>query len=92
MFGMSNAYIAECYLAFKDICTSDEDGSREQIHMKLSRPHLNGMCVCLYMSTVDRIYINFQSTDTDCIRALANRKGDKQAKDFLKKLRQKEGS
>lgn len=43
MFGMANEYIAECYLPFKDISTSDEDGSREQIHMKLSRPSLNGM-------------------------------------------------
>lgn len=42
MFGMSNQYIAECYLPFKDICTNDEEGSREQIHMKLSRPKLTG--------------------------------------------------
>lgn len=42
MFGMANQYIAECYLAFKDICTNEEDGSREQIHMKLSRPKITG--------------------------------------------------
>lgn len=42
MFGMSNQYIAECYLAFRDICTNDEEGSREQIHMKLTRPKITG--------------------------------------------------
>lgn len=42
LFGMSNQYIAECYVAFKNIVGEDEDGGREQIHLKLSRPTLIG--------------------------------------------------
>ncbi|XP_037921818.1 protein unc-13 homolog 4B isoform X3 [Hermetia illucens] len=64
LFGMSNQYLAECYLSFEDI----ENSQGEQIHMKLSRP----------------IY-----KDTDCVRALEYRTGDKQARDFIKKLKQK---
>lgn len=44
LFGMSNQYIAECYVAFSGIAPADQDGSREQIHLKLSRPTLSGMC------------------------------------------------
>lgn len=36
LFGMSNQYIAECYLTFQDI--DNTTGTNEQIHLKLSRP------------------------------------------------------
>ncbi|XP_062536570.1 protein unc-13 homolog 4B isoform X3 [Armigeres subalbatus] len=71
LFGMSNQYLAECYLSFNDIADiSGESGKIEQKHMKLTRPY---------------------RLDTDCVRALEYRQGDKQAKDFIKKLRQKMG-
>ncbi|XP_065080920.1 protein unc-13 homolog 4B isoform X5 [Ochlerotatus camptorhynchus] len=71
LFGMSNQYLAECYLSFNDIADiSCESGKIEQKHLKLTRP---------------------RRLDTDCVRALEYRQGDKQAKDFLKKLKQKMG-
>lgn len=39
---MSNQYIAECYVAFKNVQPEDDDGGREQIHLKLTRPTLTG--------------------------------------------------
>uniref|UniRef100_A0A8D8JE01 Protein unc-13 homolog D n=1 Tax=Culex pipiens TaxID=7175 RepID=A0A8D8JE01_CULPI len=71
LFGMSNQYLAECYLSFNDIADiTGESGKIEQKHLILTRPY---------------------RLDTDCVRALEYRQGDKQAKDFLKKLRQKMG-
>ncbi|XP_058467926.1 protein unc-13 homolog 4B isoform X4 [Malaya genurostris] len=71
LFGMSNQYLAECYMSFNDIAdVSSESGKIEQKHLRLTRP-------C--------------RLDTDCVRALEYRQGDKQAKDFLKKLKQKMG-
>ncbi|XP_058974958.1 protein unc-13 homolog 4B isoform X3 [Musca domestica] len=67
LFGMTNQYIAECYISFADIMAHEG----EQIHMELSRPE--------YISS-------------DTIRALEYRQGDKQAKDFLKKLKNKSHS
>ncbi|XP_023298008.2 protein unc-13 homolog 4B isoform X1 [Lucilia cuprina] len=64
LFGMTNQYIAECYITFADLMANEN----EQIHMELSRP---------------------EYTDSDTIRALEYRQGDKQAKDFLKKLKNK---
>lgn len=42
LFGMSNQYIAECYLAFKDIPLEEEESAREQTHLSLSIPTLTG--------------------------------------------------
>lgn len=42
LFGMSNQYIAECYVSFNRVQPEDEDGNREQIHLKLTRPTLTG--------------------------------------------------
>jgi len=66
LFGITNQYIAECFLTFEDI--EKMNNSCEQIHLKLSRP---------------------KTTDSDCIRALEHRQGDKLAKDFVKRLKQK---
>ncbi|KAL9892595.1 protein unc-13 homolog 4B isoform X1 [Glossina fuscipes] len=63
-FGMTNQYIAECYITFADLLANEND----QIHMELSRP---------------------EYTASETIRALEYRQGDKQAKDFLKKLKNK---
>uniref|UniRef100_A0A182PAH8 Uncharacterized protein n=1 Tax=Anopheles epiroticus TaxID=199890 RepID=A0A182PAH8_9DIPT len=71
LFGMSNQYLAECYLSFNDIADiSANSGKIEQKHLILTRP---------------------QKMDIDCLRALEYRQGDKQAKDFIKKLKQKMG-
>lgn len=40
LFGMSNQYIAECYIAFKNI--SSGGSSSEQTHLVLSRPTKTG--------------------------------------------------
>ncbi|XP_049534831.1 protein unc-13 homolog 4B-like isoform X1 [Anopheles darlingi] len=69
LFGMSNQYLAECYLGFSDIADiSGDTGKIEQKHLILTRPN---------------------RMDVDCLRALEYRQGDKQAKDFMKKLKQK---
>ncbi|XP_040158264.1 protein unc-13 homolog 4B isoform X3 [Anopheles arabiensis] len=71
LFGMSNQYLAECYLSFNDIADiSGDAGKIEQKHLILTRP---------------------QKMDIDCLRALEYRQGDKQAKEFIKKLKQKMG-
>nr|XP_049462903.1 protein unc-13 homolog 4B isoform X2 [Anopheles coluzzii] len=71
LFGMSNQYLAECYLSFNDIADiSGDAGKIEQKHLVLTRP---------------------QKMDIDCLRALEYRQGDKQAKEFIKKLKQKMG-
>lgn len=90
---MSNQYIAECYVAFNSISPAGEDGNREQIHLKLSRPTLNGKFIIFFFSVLFNKNYSFSLyVDTDCIRALEHRQGDKQARDFLKKLKQKTGS
>lgn len=40
LFGISNQYIAECYLSFKDI--QEASSNNEQIHLKLNRPRNTG--------------------------------------------------
>ncbi|XP_035895568.1 protein unc-13 homolog 4B isoform X2 [Anopheles stephensi] len=71
LFGMSNQYLAECYLGFNEIADiSGDAGKIEQKHLILTRP---------------------QKMDIDCLRALEYRQGDKQAKEFIKKLKQKMG-
>uniref|UniRef100_A0A182VXG9 Uncharacterized protein n=1 Tax=Anopheles minimus TaxID=112268 RepID=A0A182VXG9_9DIPT len=71
LFGMSNQYLAECYLSFNEIADiSGDAGKIEQKHLILTRP---------------------QKMDIDCLRALEFRQGDKQAKEFMKKLKQKMG-
>ncbi|XP_052868103.1 protein unc-13 homolog 4B [Anopheles cruzii] len=69
LFGMSNQYLAECYLSFQEIADiAGDTGKIEQKHLILTRP---------------------TRMDIDCLRALEYRQGDKQAKDFIKKLKQK---
>ncbi|XP_055586093.1 protein unc-13 homolog 4B isoform X2 [Uranotaenia lowii] len=71
LFGMSNQYLAECYLSFNDVADNPSESDKlKQKHLLLTRP---------------------TRMDTDCVRALEYRQGDKQAKDFIKKLRQKMG-
>lgn len=64
VFGMSNQYIADCYLRFDEI----EKSPNTQLHLTLTKPIL---------------------TETECLRALEFRQGDKQAKEFIKKLKNK---
>lgn len=64
LFGMSNQYIAECYLMFKEI----DEMADNQIHLTLTKP---------------------TSLDYKSIKCMELRQGDKLAKEFLKKLKQK---
>lgn len=64
LFGMSNQYIAECFLMFKEI----EEMPDKQIHLTLTKP---------------------ASLDYKSIKCMELRQGDKLAKEFLKKLKQK---
>lgn len=91
LFGYSNQYIAECYVTFQTI----PDDCSDQIHLKLSRP----TCTCKkhnfeHLTHPDFLIKKFQCfvSASECIHALEYRQGDKQAKDFLKKLRQKMNS
>lgn len=43
LFGITNQYIAECFLTFEDI--EKMNNSCEQIHLKLSRPKNTGMSI-----------------------------------------------
>lgn len=65
LFGMSNQYISECFILFKEI---DETSADKQVHLTLTKP---------------------TSLEYKSVRCLELRQGDKLAKDFLKKLRQK---
>lgn len=40
LFGITNQFVAECFMTFRDIVQLN--GSREQIHLKLSRPNNTG--------------------------------------------------
>lgn len=43
LFGMSNQYLAECYLGFSDIADiSGDTGKIEQQHLVLTRPNRMG--------------------------------------------------
>lgn len=46
LFGMSNQYLAECYLCFSDIADiSGESGKIEQKHLRLTRPSRLGTVI-----------------------------------------------
>lgn len=90
LFGYSNQYIAECYLIFQNI----PDDYSDQIHLKLNRP----TCTCkTFQPNRKRLQIVKNIvlcpiSASECIHALEYRQGDKQAKDFIKKLKQKMNS
>lgn len=85
LFGMANQYIAEALLSLETI----KDGSAsEQIHLTLTRPSNMGECGCRWWSggvSFNGIFL----VDNESLRALELRQFDKQAKDFIKKLKQK---
>lgn len=84
-FGMANQYLAECFLSFDEI----ESSENNQIHLKLSRPSYSGKFRAIFYRPINLKLSYSPFTDIECIRALETRQGDKQAKDFLKKLKQK---
>lgn len=91
LFGISNQYIADCFVLFSEIANFDQ---QQQIHLKLNRPPTLGGLIEFYrksqdFSSDDFDFMHSLFTETDCIRALEYRPGDKQAKDFLKKIKQK---
>lgn len=90
LFGMSNQYIAECYISFQDI--QRQNGTIEQIHLKLNRPRNTGNSHAFAQYKPEENLIKNLIADCDCIRALEYRQGDKLAKDFIKKLKQKMAS
>lgn len=86
-FGMANQYIAEALLSFEEILNGS---ASEQLHLTLTRP--NNLGKGTRSSTTDpfvlcMIYVPF--SDSEALRALELRQFDKQAKEFLKKLKQK---
>jgi len=79
---MSSQYIAESYISFEDI---EVTPLGEQIMMNLSRPEYTGMFSRRgKFKTPNK---NYLFSDSESLRALEYRLGDKQAKDFLKKLK-----
>lgn len=90
LFGITNQFVAECSMTFQEIMLLN--GSREQIHLKLSRPNSSGELWWSF-AVIPDFQIFFFSIisviETDCVRALDHRQGDKQAKEFIKKLKQK---
>lgn len=87
LLGFSNQYIAECFLPFNEIVKIQPT---EQIRLTLSRPKSTGEIFKINLSQIMTItnYIN-SSTDCPYVNALKLREGDKLAKDFMKKLKQK---
>lgn len=88
-FGMSNQYVADAFLMFKDIAdiTSDS-GAIKQLHLKLTRPQNEGeQKILLKPTKTMKIILILESMES--IKALQYRVGDKLAKEFLKKLKTK---
>lgn len=92
LFGISNKYIAECFVTFEQIVSTDPS---EQMHLKLSRPTVTGSFeFCNFNEKLRLISIfskkkNSPHTDCDCLNALKLREGDKLAREFTKKIKQK---
>lgn len=91
LFGMANQYIAETLLSLDAI----QSGSAvDQVHLTLTRPNNMGECG-LWRRTEHHIcrYTKWQYcnsfADSESLRALELRQFDKQAKEFIKKLKQK---
>lgn len=88
-FGMSNQYVADAFLMFKDIADITSDtGSIKQLHLKLTRPQNEGELHNYFFNQIlTDFYLFLESMES--IKALQNRIGDKLAKEFLKKLKTK---
>lgn len=86
-FGMANQYVGECFIKFSEIADiTGDSGQIRQLHLTLSRPKNCGTMSFFYCNLI-LVKFFFSSTDLDSIRALEFRQGDKQARDFLKKLK-----
>lgn len=89
LFGISNQYVAECFISFEEIARGDKT---EQKHLKLSRPTSSGENIFLiffFRSSNNSIILSLFLIDYESIRALEYRQGDKLAKEFIKKFKQK---
>lgn len=94
-FGISNQFVAECFISFEDIGKADPT---EQIHLMLSRPNTTGLFfvaifnIFLGKKNCKPIYNKLCSdllTDCGYLNAIKLREGDKMAREFIKKLKQK---
>lgn len=86
LFGMANQYIAEALLSLETI----KDGSAsEQIHLTLTRPSNMGEWECSGDVKRREVINLILPLDNESLRALELRQFDKQAKEFIKKLKQK---
>lgn len=87
LFGISNQYVAECYITFAEIKRSD---GVQQIHLTLNRPNTSGLftfpipIASLNSTSFPDLYFSIVS-ECDCVRALELRQGDKLARDFIRK-------
>lgn len=90
LFGISNQFIGEAFIRFGDIVDVLADsGTIKQTHLVLTRPTRTGRINLKLLKFNYIINIEILFPDTPCIRALENRQGDKLARDFLKKIKQK---
>lgn len=90
LFGISNQFIGEAFIRFGDIVDVIADsGSIKQVHLVLTRPTRTGRIHLTLLKYNYLMNIQILFSDTPCIRALENRQGDKLAREFLKKIKQK---
>lgn len=85
--GMNNQFMGESFFKFSEIPNTEQDIDRlPQVHLPLHRPtnFSKFSTICLRIGCR-----GFDFLGTDRIKTLENRQGDKLAREFLKKLKQK---
>lgn len=87
-YGAKNDYMAEAFVRVSDASDAAQSTYPKQIHLKLNRPSNAGMFGKLGCHCVDSIDVNFGYfvfSESDILKALDYRSGDKLARDFAKK-------
>lgn len=88
--GMNNQFIGEAFVHFSDIPdTTSSISSLPQVRLQLNRPTNFSKLLCFFSFAH---YNPVQFIGTDAIKALENRQGDKLAKEFIKRIKQKSGN
>lgn len=87
--GYNNQYIGEAFIHFKDVPENPYPiTDMTQVHLQLQRPtDLSMRCDKAFFS-VWFIVASFFA-DTDAVKALEHRQGDKLAKEFVRKYKQR---
>lgn len=86
--GLTNTFLSECSISFGEI---DQSNKMEQKHLNLSRSataggHQPSLYLILELRIIFAIFFH-HTLDSDSIRVLELRQDDKQAKDFIKKIK-----